>query len=181
MKLRYFAVPLAAVIGLVGCSENTQISALLTKIPVMDASMQEALHKSEIIQLAHAYGYARDNYDGKAYANVFAKDGKFNFRGEVFQGREAIAARVPPKSEATGVSMHFVSTSHVELTGPRTAKGVHYGFVYLGDYPEGSDKTGVVPGEMGSPGIYTDSYILTEDEGWKIAERTYQPIFGTPR
>lgn len=136
--------------------------------------MQEAQAKSEIVQLAHAYAAARDSFDGQAYANVFAPNGKFHFGGEIFEGREAIAARVPPKSEATGPMMHFVTTSHIEMTSPTTATGQHYGIAYLGEF-SADGTVGPVPGKLASRGIYHDSYVLT-DEGWKIAERAYQSV-----
>ncbi len=138
------------------------------------AHMQAVNAKAEIIQLVHAYGFARDGYDGQAYADVFAPDGKFHFQGQVFQGHAAIAARVPPKSEATGPTLHLVTTSHVELTSSTTATGRHYGMVYTGDFAA-DGAPGPVPGRLAINGVYNDSYVLT-DKGWKIADRAFTPI-----
>lgn len=178
MKTLALSAVSAAILTLTACDAAPVLGVETTTQIDAEAleSMRVTLAKSEIIQLAHAYGIARDNYDGEAYASVFAEDGVFMFRGEEFVGREAIAGRVPPKDDNSELSMHFVTTSHVEMTSSTTAKGKHYGVVYVGEYAPGAERIGSVAGRLGSRGVYNDSYVLT-GEGWKISQRAYTPIF----
>ena len=139
------------------------------------AQVNEAAIQVEIKQLIDDYAIARDNADGKAYANVFAKDGIFHFGGEIFQGREAIEARVndaPP----SGKSFHYLSTSQVEIENATRATGMHYGTVYSANLNDTASE-GLQPfiGRV-IRGRYHDKYRLT-DEGWKIAERRFEPVF----
>lgn len=134
--------------------------------------------KAEIKQLVDDYGFYRDSYDAESYANVFSEDGKFFFRGQVYQGREALAKRIQDYDQS-GVSMHMMSSSHIEILDATNATGIHYASIYSKTPEEPLEKGEMI--SVSGPAVigkYADKYVLT-NEGWKISERMFTPIFNT--
>lgn len=134
--------------------------------------------KAEIKQLVDDYGYYRDSYNAEGYANVFSEDGKFTFRGKVYQGREVLAQRIRDY-DPSGVSMHMMSSSHVEIIDANNASGIHYAAIYSKTPEEPLEKGAMI--SVNGPAVigkYADKYVLTDD-GWKISERMFTPIFNT--
>ncbi len=171
MKIKQQIINMLTVISLILISVNTSFAAELTHQQAQEI-------KSEIKQLVDDYGYYRDILQPEGHANVFAEDGKFMFRGEVYQGREAIAKRIE-EHETTGLSMHMMSSSHVDIIDANNATGVHYAAVYSVTPEQPLEEGEIFP--VNGPNVigkYIDKYVLTS-EGWKISERQFTRVFST--
>ena len=143
-----------------------------------DISKEEIMAiKFEIIDLVHAYALYRDNDNAVGYASVFAEDGKLIVRGNAVEGRKAIQARLE-NATTKSIGMHMMGTSHIEIVDADNATGVHYAEVYSYT-PKEDEEPGVylVDGPRFF-GKYIDVYART-DEGWKITERKFTPVFTT--
>ncbi|MCH2353979.1 MAG: nuclear transport factor 2 family protein, partial [Pseudomonadales bacterium] len=81
-------------------------------------------HASAIVEactnLVHDYAYSRDHDDPDGYANVFAKNGIFLFRGQRFEGRAAIRKRMLDSSGQT--TRHVMSNVQVTVETPEKAR-----------------------------------------------------------
>ena len=133
--------------------------------------------KFEIMDLVHAYALHRDSRDAVGYASVFSDDGKLIVRGNAVEGREAIQARLE-NDNSTSIGMHLLGTSHIDIVDADNATGIHYAEVYSYTPKEG-EKAGTY--YVDGPrviGKYLDVYART-DEGWKITERKFTPVFTT--
>lgn len=171
MQLRRQIIKIVTAISLVFVGVNSSYAA--------EISHQQAKEiKAEIKQLVDDYGYYRDSYQAEGYANVFSEDGKFIFRGQVYQGHEALAKRIHD-ADKTGVSLHMMSSSHVDILDANNATGIHYAAIYSKTPEEPLQKGAMI--SVNGPAVigkYTDKYVLTEN-GWKISERMFIPVFNT--
>ena len=126
----------------------------------------------ECTQLVTDYAYFRDRPDADRVAALFTDDAKFSLMGTHFNGREAIRKRVAA-GQGGPVFRHMMSTIKIQVaaTGDQ-ATGVSYVTVYQGSAE-------ALPQGMLAPmaiGEYHDQFVKT-DQGWKIATRTFQPVF----
>lgn len=137
---------------------------------------QQLSAKAEIKLLADGYAIHRDSLNAQAYADLFAEDGKFFYRGKVYAGREVLQQRIKDVNPLS-TTMHVMATSLITLVDEKNATGIHYATIYSKtlDKPVESGKTIPVQG-FAVMGKYLDKYKVTKD-GWKIAERSFQPIF----
>jgi len=135
--------------------------------------------KAEIRQLVDKYAFSRDNLDADGYAGVFAENGTLLLFGESYTGREAIRS-LSENWNTDSVGMHIMSTSLITLLDERSATGINYATVY-GETPDSSHQEGdLIPvTNFVVQGRYFDKYELT-DEGWKISERRFEPIYSGP-
>ena len=137
---------------------------------------QEWLIKLQIKELSDLYGITRDNDDAEGHAGTFAEDGVLVLYGNEYKGREVIAERVR-SAGTTGLRMHVLSTSNIEVIDSHNARGVHYVTVYSTTKPENYDPNERTPvANFRTMGKYHDKYILT-DQGWKFSERRLEAIF----
>ncbi|MDG2089196.1 MAG: nuclear transport factor 2 family protein [Arenicellaceae bacterium] len=143
------------------------------------SAAEESQIKAEIKELADAYAINRDNNDAVAYANTFAKDGTLILYGNSYSGRETIQTRID-ESDSSGVGMHVMSTSVIEVIDSEHATGVHYATIYGGTKADSHEAGDIIPlANFRVMGKYHDKYVLT-DEGWKFSERRLEPIFSGP-
>ena len=133
-------------------------------------------HASAIVEactnLVHDYAYSRDHADPDGYANVFAENGVFLFRGQRFEGRAAIRKRMLDSSGQT--TRHVMSNVQVTVETPEKARVVSYVTVTIAtatatEFPiQTSGATAL--------GEYHDVCAKTT-EGWKIQKRQFVDVF----
>ena len=131
-------------------------------------------HASAIVEactnLVHDYAYSRDHDDPDGYANVFAKNGIFLFRGQRFEGRAAIRKRMLDSSGQT--TRHVVSNVQVTVETPDKARVVSYVTVTIATATEFPIQTSGAT----ALGEYHDVCAKTT-EGWKIQKRQFVDVF----
>ena len=131
-------------------------------------------HASAIVEactnLVHDYAYSRDHDDLDGYANVFAKNGIFLFRGQRFEGRAAIRKRMLDSSGQT--TRHVMSNVQVTVETPVKARVVSYVTVTIATATEFPIQT------SGATALseYLDVCAKTT-EGWKIQKRQFVDVF----
>jgi uncharacterized protein (TIGR02246 family) len=137
---------------------------------------QEWMIKAEIKQLVDQYAMSRDNLDAVGYANVFAESGSLIINGQAYTGRDVIQARVEAVNPNRN-SMHVMSTSQIQILDENNATGIHYATIYDPAPDESQNQGGMIAvAGFSAQGKYFDKYQLT-DEGWKISERRFQPVY----
>ena len=153
---------------MLGC---TEVSQKPTELADTSFSVSDQV---AIKALVDDYAVYRDSLDGDGYANLFAPNGKFHFRGNVFQGYEALKKRIDD-TDPTFTTMHQMATGQISINEDGTASGIHYATIYshASDIPrqEGESRNLESFAVMGR---YIDEYVLT-DQGWKFADRRFQP------
>ena len=131
-------------------------------------------HASAIVEactnLVHDYAYSRDHDDPDGYANVFAKNGIFLFRGQRFEGRAAIRKRMLDSSGQT--TRHVMSNVQVTVETPEKARVVSYVTVTITAAAELPIQTSGAT----ALGEYHDVCAKTT-EGWKIQKRQFVDVF----
>lgn len=136
-------------------------------------------------RLVHDFARHADRGEYEKLAELFTPDGHFIRRGEIFNGRTAIAdavdallqnRRSAPKRPWWRVR-HFCSNVVIDVTAADRAVGSAYYAIYRyqGDPVEG------VPPVTGPAliGDYADAFVLSP-EGWRIASREIVPVFFNP-
>ena len=116
------------------------------------------------------YAYTRDHGDPDGYANVFASDGVFTFRGSRFEGRDAIRQRM--RDEMGRATRHIMSNIQVRPIDAVSATVTSYVTVVAGP-------TGAAPIAVERPmgvGEYRDLCRKTA-EGWRIQRREFTDVF----
>ena len=131
-------------------------------------------HASAIVEactnLVHDYAYSRDHDDPDGYANVFAKNGIFLFRGQRFEGRAAIRKRMLDSSGQT--TRHVMSNVQVTVETPEKARVVSYVTVTIATATEFPIQTSGAT----ALGEYHDVWAKTT-EGLKIQQRQFVDVF----
>jgi uncharacterized protein (TIGR02246 family) len=120
--------------------------------------------------LIHDYAYSRDHDDPDGYANVFAKNGVFLFRGQRFEGRAAIRKRMLDSSGQT--TRHVMSNVQVTVETPEKARVVSYVTVTIATAAE----LPIQASGTTALGEYHDICAKTT-EGWKIQKRQFVDVF----
>jgi uncharacterized protein (TIGR02246 family) len=120
--------------------------------------------------LIHDYAYSRDHDDPDGYANVFAKNGVFLFRGQRFEGRAAIRKRMLDSSSQT--TRHVMSNVQVTVETPEKARVVSYVTVTIATAAE----LPIQASGTTALGEYHDICAKTT-EGWKIQKRQFVDVF----
>ena len=137
-------------------------------------------HASAIVEactnLVHAYAHSRDDDDPDGYANVFAKNGIFLFRGQRFEGRAAIRKRMLDSSGQT--TRHVMSNVQVTVETPEKARVVSYVTVTIATATATATATEFPIQTSGATalGEYHDVCAKTT-EGWKIQKRQFVDVF----
>ena len=131
-------------------------------------------HESAIVEactnLVHDYAYSRDHNKANDYANVFAKNGVFLFRGQRFEGRDAIRMRMLDSAGQT--TRHVMSNIQVTVESPEKASIVSYVTVTIATNKELPIKASGTT----ALGEYHDLCVKTV-EGWKIQKRQFVDVF----
>jgi ketosteroid isomerase-like protein len=149
-------------------------------VPCANAELS-ATQQREIItqcqQLVTDYAYYRDLRDANSVAELFAEDARMLARGHWSEGRQAIRDHVNGDDMNT-VSMHLITTIKIMPQDDNSATGVTYAAV--AHEPKNTDPA--APTELHDfavVGKYFDTFTRT-DEGWKISERIFKPVFRKP-
>ena len=69
----------------------------------------------------------------------------------------------------------------INIIDENNATGIHYAAIYSNTPDESHEARAVI--SVNGPvviGKYNDKYVRTE-EGWKISERAFKPVFNTPK
>lgn len=134
------------------------LSSALSLPAAAENSMEDAC-KALIMD----YAIHRDHKNVDDYAALFTDDAKLSVLGDVRIGRAAIRERL---AQASGTTVHLMSTIRITRKSADTASGISYATIYTA--PPG-DGPHAVPGFAGI-GEYHDTFQLTAD-GWRISER----------
>jgi hypothetical protein len=140
------------------------------------SSQQELLIKMEIKELADNYGYYRDHFMADEYLTIWAEDAVAVDGDRRWQGHEELRTRIPDPS-STGLTMHMIGTSHIDIIDESHATGVHYATVYRATLEGPREQSEII--QMDGVYLvakYMDEYLLTDD-GWKISYRDIDRVF----
>lgn len=152
------------------------VLSLSNTLSAKELSESEWLIKAEIQQLVNDYAIYRDRLDPEGYANVFAEDGEFLYRGAVFKGRDALKKRVK-EADSARTTMHIMTSGQIRILDDTHAEGDHYATIYSKVSDDSLEEGAPIPvSNFAVMGIYSDEYILTTD-GWKIAKRSLKSVF----
>jgi len=150
-------------------------------LPYASAAELTASQEREIIfecqQLVTDYAYYRDLRDPEKFADIFTADARLQVRGQWNEGRQALRDHINSDDKNT-VSMHLMTTIKIFPEDENSATGVSY--VAVAHEPRGADTSAPVPlDNFVVVGKYHDTFVRTDD-GWKISERSFTPIFRKP-
>jgi len=87
-----------------------------------------------------------------------------------------LRTRIPDPS-STGLTMHMIGTSHIDIIDESHATGVHYATVYRATLEGPREQSEII--QMDGVYLvakYMDEYLLTDD-GWKISYRDIDRVF----
>lgn len=128
-------------------------------------------------RLSIAFANAADRHDATGLSNAFAIDGQFDRRGEVVNGRAAIAASMADWSPDM-ILRHVCSNLLVEVQDKDHATGITYATVWRHGPEKKAERKGrIAPLTQPSSIVeYHDKYVRTA-EGWRIAYRRTVPVF----
>lgn len=136
--------------------------------------------KAELKELADKYGYYRDQFMVEEYLTIWSEDAVAIDGDRRWQGHDELRTRIPDPNTSTGLTMHVMGTSHIEIIDASHATGVHYATVYRGTVDGPREQNEII--DMGGIYLvakYMDEYVLTED-GWKISFREIDRTFTSP-
>lgn len=123
--------------------------------------------RAEIQELLHRYSHYVDNRLGDAWASVFTPDGRLEFYGQVYEGRDKLAAWA--KEDRDFYPTHFVGDTIMVQTAPGQvhARSMVIVTIRMKNYPK---VAGPSPTQMLGVGVYDDQIVKTKD-GWRIRLR----------
>jgi hypothetical protein len=131
----------------------------------MSSSIEEVMHKQEIVELQVRYALAIDSGDYDHLDNVFTEDA-VGVYGRPYVGLEAIKGAMYSGCEYLTSVQHLNGNHWSVITGETAEAGCYLHVVqYLQNTPGGDHH------EMG--GEYSDELVLTEG-GWRIAKRSIE-------
>ena len=131
--------------------------------------LQDLLDRDAIRHIQIRYAWSLDNLRWEALHEIFTPDAVADFRGEVFEGVEAIAAKCASSLEPLDGAQHMNGTHWAQVDGDEAIAGCYFRATkYIADVPGGSTFT------VG--GKYIDQMVRTPD-GWRIAHRLLDPTF----
>ena len=150
-------------------------------LPYASAAELSAAQKREIIfecqQLVTDYAYYRDLRDADKFADLFTEDARMLARGQWNEGRQALRDHVNGDDMET-VSMHLMTTIKIMPQDEKSATGISYAAVAHEPKAEGESAAALLD-NFAVVGKYHDTFVLTDD-GWKISERIFRPVFRRP-
>lgn len=129
----------------------------------MSDALQDMIDKQAIIDLTIAYGWLLDHGPRDGLREVFTEDAVANFGGELFEGVDAIIAKVEASLGRLSVSQHIVTNQQVELAGDEASCRCYVHAQHTKRGTEGGDNHVIA-------GRYEDRVVRTA-EGWRIAHR----------
>lgn len=116
-----------------------------------------------IQQTMMAYNHAGDGAEMDV-TRIFAPDGALEIPGAVFRGHKEVQAFFDGRQEAGRRDIaanirarHYITTCHIEVTGPGTAEGKTYFLL-------------IRTGQIEQMGTYFDTFRKIGDD-WRIAHR----------
>ena len=133
--------------------------------------MSELEDKREIEELAQAYGDAVMRRDAEAWANTWAKDGKWDLSREMdpVAGRDTLKGFWTQVMEGYPFVVHHVQPAVVEINGDN-AKTRFYVTEQIRDAEGNCFRV---------EGVYNDDVVRT-DEGWKFKYRRFDVMYRGP-
>ena len=132
-------------------------------------TLEDLLAREGIRRTMAAYNVLGDANDADGFAGVFTEDGILESGTFKFAGREAIRQSKLDRIKAAHAQFvrHNITTCHIELTGPDTARAKTYFFVLTEVGPDHA-------------GYYSDSWRKVGD-GWLIAHRKVRLDWRSPQ
>ena len=132
--------------------------------PSLDVDrLQDLLDRDAIRHIQVRYAWSLDNHRWDALAEIFLPDAVADYRGERFEGLEAIVAKCAASLEPADASQHLNGSHWAKVDGDRAIAGCYFiATKYIADTPGGD--TFIVGGK------YIDQMVRTPD-GWRIAHR----------
>ncbi|MCY3633772.1 MAG: nuclear transport factor 2 family protein [bacterium] len=131
--------------------------------------MQDLLDRDAIRHIQIRYSWSLDNHRWEALGEIFLPDAVADFRGEVFEGLEAIVAKCASSLEPLDGAQHMNGSHWAQVNGDEAIAGCYFiATKYIADTPGGNTHS------IG--GKYIDQMVRTPD-GWRIAHRLLEPTF----
>ena len=131
--------------------------------------LQDLLDRDAIRHIQVRYAWSLDNHRWDALKEIFLSDAVADFRGERFEGLDAIVAKCASALEPTDNCLHLNGSHWAQVDGDKAIAGCYFiATKYIADTPGGDTYT--VGGE------YIDQMVRTPD-GWRIAHRLLEPTF----
>ena len=137
--------------------------------------IQDLLDRDAIRHIQIRYAWTLDNQRWEALKDIFLPDAVADYRGEVFEGLEAISAKCAASIEPLDSAQHFNGSHWAQVDGDKAIAGCYFRATkYIADTPGGDTFT------IG--GKYIDQMVRTPD-GWRIAHRLLEPTYleGNPQ
>ncbi len=131
--------------------------------------IQDLLDRDAIRHIQIRYAWSLDNHNWEALKEVFLPDAVADYRGERFEGLEAIVAKCASSLEPADASQHLNGCHWAQIDGDKAIAGCYFiATKYIADTPGGD--TFIVGGK------YIDQMVRTPD-GWRIAHRLLEQTF----
>ena len=131
--------------------------------------IQDLLDRDAIRHIQVRYAWSLDNHNWEALKEVFLPDAVADYRGERFEGLEAIVAKCASSLEPADASQHLNGCHWAQIDGDKAIAGCYFiATKYIADVPGGD--TFIVGGK------YIDEMVRTPD-GWRIAHRLLEQTF----
>jgi hypothetical protein len=129
-------------------------------------ALQQLLDHKAIADLAVAYTWALDRREYENLRQVFTADGVADYAGQVFDGVDAIIAKVDSALTRLDASQHLVGNHQVTLApdGATATARCYFQAQHVKRGTAGGDNFVIA-------GRYDDQLVRTAD-GWRIAHRT---------
>ena len=131
--------------------------------------IQDLLDRDAIRHIQIRYAWSLDNHNWEALKEIFLPDAVADYRGERFEGIEAIVAKCASSLEPADASQHLNGCHWAQIDGDKAIAGCYFiATKYIADVPGGD--TFIVGGK------YIDQMVRTPD-GWRIAHRLLEQTF----
>ena len=130
-------------------------------------------------KLVTRYTHWVDLGEAERVAELFARDGVWEFEETRFEGRDAVRGMFRARQAMSERrSRHICSNLAIDVIDPQHATGLVYLCLYRHDFESGAPTDGLAPsGPPVAVGQYRDQFICSE-EGWRFALRRAELAFG---
>ena len=131
--------------------------------------IQDLLDRDAIRHIQTRYAWSLDNHRWDALGEIFLPGAVADFRGEICEGLEAIAAKCASALEPLDGAQHLNGSHWAQVDGDKAIAGCYFiATKYIADAPGGNT--------LSIGGKYIDQMVRTPD-GWRIAHRLLEPTF----
>jgi len=136
-------------------------------------NVSDLIDEASCARLCNDFMHYIDERRYDRVADLFTEDGRFDRKGTVYAGRDAIR-RLFEARPPDVVIRHLCTNIRITLRSANEASGQCYAVFYKGTAASDAE----LPVAPSAPAVteYHDEYVRTES-GWRIRERRTKPIF----